>query len=182
MEYTNNQEIWKPIDGFEEYYSVSSYGRVKSYDRIVNLPNGGSYIKKGKILKPHVDSDGYHVVKLFGTKINRFFKVHRLVALAFIDNPENLSIVNHIDENKQNNHVENLEWCSVEYNNNYGTRNDRISTSRMGVGKGQPLSEETKRRMSIAHSKPSGRLVSAETRSKISNSLKEYYKGRKNGV
>lgn len=107
------QEIWKEID---DRYSISSYGRVKS-----------NYANKERILKPFVDVRGYLKVDLrHGAKRKSVF-VHRLVAFAFIPNldPITFKEVNHKDEDKTNNHVENLEWCNTEYNCNYGTRNIR---------------------------------------------------------
>jgi hypothetical protein len=105
-------EIWKDI--FEDY-QVSSYGRIKSFK------NG-----KEKILKPYSTKKGYLEIDLHKNDKRKVFKVHRLVANAFIPNPHNLPQVNHKDENKLNNRVENLEWCTTLYNNNYGTRNERI--------------------------------------------------------
>ena len=97
--------MWKDIKGFEGLYQISDKGEVKSLIR-------------NKILKLTQDKDGYLTVGLKGKK----FKVHRLVAEAFIDNPNNYPCVNHKDENKKNNSVDNLEWCSIKYNINYGNK------------------------------------------------------------
>ena len=100
-----DEEIWKEIQGFEDRYAVSSKGRVMN-------------LKTGKILKHGSTQNGYANVCLCkgdGTK-RKWIKVHRLVAEAFIDNPDNLPQVNHKDENKTNNNVENLEWCSASKN------------------------------------------------------------------
>lgn len=105
------EEIWKNID---ERYSVSNLGRVKS-----------NYVNKIRILKPFKNHYGYLMVNLRGSNFNKTISVHRLVALYFIPNPENLKEVNHKDEDKTNNCVENLEWCTTKYNCNYGTRNKR---------------------------------------------------------
>ena len=110
-------EQWKPVEGFEDY-AVSNFGRVKS------LKYG-----KEKIMKPKKDRGGYLYIGLRKDGKHKFFKVHRLVAEAFIPNPNNLSQVNHKDENKTNNVVSNIEWCSSKYNNNYGTRNERMAAS-----------------------------------------------------
>ena len=112
-------EQWKPIKGYEELYEVSNLGRVKS------LPRNGT-IKEEKILKQYVDRYGYLYVGLRNKKVKKC-KVHRLVAEAFIFNPNNLPQVNHKDENKQNNCVNNLEFCTSKYNVNYGHRAEKVS-------------------------------------------------------
>ena len=113
------EEIWKEIVGYDGLYQISNLGRVKSL--------GNNKTKKEKILKSSVDGDGYLFVKLYKNRKFKSFIVHRLVAEAFIQNPNNLPQVNHKDENKQNNCVQNLEWCTVKYNVNYGTRNKRVA-------------------------------------------------------
>jgi hypothetical protein len=110
-------EMWKDIKGYEGLYMISTVGRVKSL--IYN---------KEKILKPGADSCGYLQVGLCKDGNKVYYLVHRLVAQAFIANPENLPEVNHKDETRKNN-VENLEWCSHIYNSNYGTRVQRIAES-----------------------------------------------------
>lgn len=111
------KEIWKDIVGYEGKYMISNMGNVKS----LNYKRSN----KEKILKPFKNKDGYLIVGLCinGKKTN--FQIHRLVAEIFIPNPNNLPQVNHKDENKLNNSVDNLEWCSVSYNINYGNRNDK---------------------------------------------------------
>lgn len=114
------KEIWKPIK--YEGYEVSNFGRIKSYkmDKV-----------NGKILKPTKSTKGYLQldISLDGRKRkNRVhLSVHRLVAEAFIPNPNNLPQVNHKDENKENNYVDNLEWCTNEYNSRYGTKSERVA-------------------------------------------------------
>ena len=112
-------EVWKDVVGYEGLYQVSSFGKVK------RLKNG-----KERILKPQPNGFGYLFVNLYKNKINKHFKVHRLVAKTFIPNPDNLPQVNHIDEDKTNNHVDNLEWCDAKYNINFGTRNKRFAESK----------------------------------------------------
>lgn len=124
------KEYWKPVVGYEGLYEVSNWGRVKSLERYRKGPNGSIRICKGRILKLRTDKDGYLLVALCKNNIKKTFRVHRLVAEAFIPNPDNLPCVNHKDENKQNNVVSNLEWCSYEYNINYGTRNERMAKRR----------------------------------------------------
>lgn len=112
-------EIWKPIDGYNGRYEVSNMGRIKSY---------AENAQDGKLIYGVITKLGYHNIRLYDGKGGfKTFPVHRLVALAFLPNPFNLSEVNHIDENKRNNRVENLEWCSRDYNVNFGMRNKKTS-------------------------------------------------------
>lgn len=116
------EELWKDIQGYEGKYQVSNLGNVKSLLKDRN----------GKIMKPRANKRGYYQVYLYSdSKTRKMYLVHRLVAQTFIENPENLPLVNHKDENKSNNCVSNLEWCSYEYNNNYGTRNERSMFTRI---------------------------------------------------
>ncbi|MBQ8969200.1 MAG: HNH endonuclease [Bacteroidaceae bacterium] len=120
------EEIWKNIVGYEDSYQVSNLGRVRSIDRYVRT--GENHLRKirGKILKQQVSNKGYLFVTLSRECEESGMFVHVLVAKAFIDNPHFMPQVNHKDENKRNNNVENLEWCTSKYNNNYGTHNDRV--------------------------------------------------------
>lgn len=124
---TISDEIWKPVLGYEGYYEVSSFGRVKSLPRISHLPgNSGTYIKKEKFMKIHKDRRyGYKQLELHTNSKGKTWKIHRLVGLAFIPNPLNLPQLNHIDGDKTNNRVENLEWCDNSYN--------QIHAFRMGL-------------------------------------------------
>ena len=141
------KEIWKIINGYENYM-ISSFGRVKSLDRYVRGKNNSIYIKKGKLLKLYTDKDGYQTVMLYHNNKKKLLKVHRLVAEAFLDNPNNLSQVNHKDENKLNNSVENLEWCDAKYNVNYGTAIERRSKTRTnGIFSKKSLSIYIRRRV-----------------------------------
>lgn len=106
-------EQWKKIEGFENY-SVSTYGRVRND-------------KTDTIYIGRANKRGYFVITLCCNNGKKNIMVHRLVADAFIPNPNNYPCVNHIDENKSNNSASNLEWCTYKYNCNYGTRNARIS-------------------------------------------------------
>ena len=109
-------EAWKnvPIPEYSELYLISSLGRLKN-------------IKSNKIHAICLDSDGYPHYTLCNNKKHKAITAHRLVAMAFIENPLNLPCVNHKDEVKTNNSVENLEWCTVAYNNSYGTKNERTA-------------------------------------------------------
>ena len=115
-------EVWKPIAGYEGIYEVSNLGRVRSLDRIKS--NGARMM--GRVLLQDCSNRGYMSVELNVDKKNKRCSIHRLVAMAFIPNPNNLPEVNHKDENKLNNNVCNLEWCTPSYNSNYGTRNERL--------------------------------------------------------
>ena len=139
-------EIYKDIKDLEGLYKVSNFGRVKS------LGNGKSYNSKERILKPDTSRNGYLKVLLYKDGKKKKFLVHRLVAEAFIPNPNNLPCVNHKDEDKTNNYVGtpendymdgNLEWCSHEYNINYGTRNERSAKARINGKKSKRVLQFT---------------------------------------
>lgn len=117
------KEDWKDIAGYEGLYQISNLGRVKSFRQ--GKRNGA---KDETFLKLSLNANGYPQVTLYRSPSDRHkFLVHRLVAQAFLANPDNLYAVNHIDENPQNNRVTNLEWCTISYNNAYGTAKIRHS-------------------------------------------------------
>lgn len=120
-------EIWKDIEGYEGLYQVSNTGKVKSLERTVWVNRGYYRTVQERIVKLSKISSGYLQVQLHKEGERKHYLVHRLVATAFIENTKGYTEVNHRDENKQNNCVENLEWCSRSYNSNYGTKNKRIS-------------------------------------------------------
>lgn len=125
MEIKYKDEKWKDIIGYEGYYQISNYGRVKSLNRVVKNKNG--YRNTGeRILKNTCPKDNIHYSSVILCKEGKTknFLIHRLVAETFIfnDNPKEKTQVNHKDENKLNNTVENLEWCSPTYNNNYNNK------------------------------------------------------------
>ena len=113
------EEIWKDILGYEGFYQVSNLGRVRSVDRIVKGCFGSIQHKKSVILAPAINTAGYYSVALTKNAKGKTFRVHRLVAEAFIPNLGNYPIINHKDENKLNNNVKNLEWCTYSYNTVY---------------------------------------------------------------
>ena len=116
------EEIWKGIKGYEGLYQVSNLGRVKSLERVSKHTKGYMAHYKEKILASISEKNGYVRTILTKNNTSKSYYIHRLVAEAFIPNPDNLPEVNHIDENKANNCVNNLEWCTHKYNSNYGTR------------------------------------------------------------
>ena len=105
-------EEWKPVKGYEGLYEVSNTGKVKSLPKA----HGTIFYHDSKMLKGSSDKDGYRRVTLRKGSQSKTIKVHRLVATAFIDNPDNLPQVNHIDGNKTNNRTDNLEWCTCKDN------------------------------------------------------------------
>lgn len=121
------KEEWRAVVGYEGFYEVSNLGNVRSlavysakYKKVIKR-------KEPRLRKQETSHDGYQRVLLCLYGVHHHFMVHRLVAQAFIPNPDNLPEVNHKDEDTQNNRVENLEWCTAEYNSNYGTLPKRIS-------------------------------------------------------
>ena len=109
------KEEWKPVEGYEGLYEVSNLGQVRSYSN-----RHGGLLKYPKLLKIDVSSGtGYGCVTLCKNNKVKRVPIHRLVALAFIPNPNNYPCVNHKDEIRTNNKVDNLEWCTHLYNNSY---------------------------------------------------------------
>lgn len=154
-------EEWRPIVGYEGLYEVSSYGRVRSFDKYDSM----NRFYEGRILKLFADRLGYLRAQLYSNSKRKSFLVHRLVAEAFIPNPDNLPQVNHIDENPSNDNVDNLEWCSAKYNSNYGTRIDRIRDIRLKNGTYTGLSKEEYRKK-----------LYQEKKDKINERRREYYR------
>lgn len=123
------QEIWRSIQGYEGLYEVSNIGNVRSLDRIVKMKNGANRTTYGKMLSKtsYNSTSCYEGVTLCKGGICKKYSVHRLVADAFIPNPDDLPEINHKDEDKRNNNADNLEWCDRRYNNTYGTAKFRAA-------------------------------------------------------
>lgn len=158
---TPNNEVWKNIRGYEGLYEISNLGRVKSLPRKSYNPNQGWFTIKGRIRKCSYDMDGYKQVILSKDGINKCYKLHRLIALAFISNPNQLPQINHIDECKTNNNINNLEWCTLLYNINHGTGIERqVKKRSKRVIKMSIRGEELKTYPSISSVKEDGYQIS----------------------
>lgn len=134
------EEIWKPVVGYEDKYLVSNLGRVKSF-------------WTNRLLKPtkRKKTEEYLRVGLWDGKKQHGISLHRLVATAFLPNPNNFPVINHKDENPTNNCVDNLEWCTQQYNTNYGHRLEKFKKAVCGEkhwNYGGHLSDEHKRKQS----------------------------------
>lgn len=121
-----DEEIWKDIEGYEGLYQVSNLGNVRSLDRAIDSCYNSKQSIKGKVKIQELKNNGYMRVTLCKDGKCKHYHVHRLVAEAFIPNPDNLPFCNHMDEDKTNNKSSNLEWCDAKYNQNYGTCRQRI--------------------------------------------------------
>lgn len=121
-------EEWRKIKGYEDRYEVSCYGKVRSL--VCYAPKRNMYLrrKQPRLLRQNTTHDGYKRVGLSMNGRIKHITVHRLVAIAFLPNPSGAPAVNHKDEDKTNNHVSNLEWCTNKYNSNYGTLRERTTT------------------------------------------------------
>lgn len=124
------EEIWKPVVGYEDLYEVSNLGKVRSIDRIIVNNLGISKSLKGKILKESIERKGYVTIVLCRHNSIKRKSIHRLVAQAFLPNPFNYPQVNHKNEIKSDNRVENLEWCTCSYNVQYGSREGKQGKAR----------------------------------------------------
>lgn len=168
-------EEWRPINGFDGRYEVSDMGNVRSF--CVVGSNDKRIDRDNPMMMTQCDNGhGYKCVKIRVDGHVKGLYVHRLVAEAFIPNPQNLPCINHKDEDKSNNVVDNLEWCTHKYNSNYGTIRQRLSE--INKGKVSPMlgrhhTDETKEKLRQAHL---GKKASLETRMKLS----ELNKGENN--
>lgn len=150
------EEIWRDIPGYEGLYEVSSYGSVRN-------------LVTGKLIKSSLKKDGYSRVCLSKNGLRKCMNIHRLVAQAFIPNPDCFPQVNHKDENKANNRVDNLEWCTSKYNVNYGSAQKRRINTNIKIGVYTGLSKKEYSKMY--------RLKNKEYLSKYN---KDYYQKYKN--
>lgn len=146
------EEIWKPIKDYEGLYEVSNLGNVRSIDREITTWNRYKYIKikhKGQLLKQHTIK-GYKAVGVSKNGKMHNLQLHRLIAKAFILNPNNYPCVNHIDGNKQNNNINNLEWCSYSHNTKEAIRlglkcitdKHREQTRLLGLKSGKKIAQK----------------------------------------
>lgn len=120
------KEIWKDVAGFEGLYKISNFGNAKSLDMMVLCSGGNRRKVNGKILNKRINHKTGYVQYVLCHDGKKYWKyAHRLVAEAFIPNPNHYAEINHKDETKSNNYFENLEWCSHSYNNSYGTKIER---------------------------------------------------------
>lgn len=127
MNNNTEKEVWKDVMGYEGLYEISSFGSLKRLKRTTLGKNGVEYNYPELIIKGDYDKDGYIRTTMSKNKNKKTKKLHRLVAEAFIPNPNNYPEVNHLDETKDNNRVSNLEWTTTRGNANHGTRNERIT-------------------------------------------------------
>lgn len=167
------KEIWKDITGYEGLYQISNLGRVKSLPKMVG--RGVRYHVGERIVKPQKTPNGYLRLHLDKDGVRKYYSVHHLVALMFIENPNCYPCVNHKNEDKEDNKSSNLEWCTHLYNSNYGTCKARISMSKMG----HIVTKETRDKLRLSNlgekSASFGRKRSEETRRKISKGVKRFY-------
>lgn len=127
------EEIWKTIEGTDNKYSVSNLGNVRRNEHYTIVGptnthmNGAKVFYKERLLKKYINKEGYEIVKLVKDNKGMTLKVHRLVANAFIPNPNNYDQVNHINEIRNDNTVNNLQWCNAKQNANHGSRNKKLA-------------------------------------------------------
>lgn len=155
------EEIWKDIEGYENLYQVSNMGRVRSLDRWVSTVDGKKQLYKSKILTSQYNEHGYNQICLSKNGTTKTHKLHRLIAKAFLPNPENKPCIDHINTIRTDNRVENLRWCTHSENlSNSITKNRKSNKqkNRLKKKENHPMyqkhhSEESKRKMSKSKTK-----------------------------
>lgn len=135
-------EDWKDIPGYEGYYMASNLGRIKSLDRVVTCKNGRTQTKKGVFPKFEIDKDGYYKLVLHKNGIKKKGFVHRWIAKTFLPNGQSKPVINHIDGNKQNNEIVNLEWVSLSENTKHAFE---LGLCVMPLGNDNPNGKLTKK-------------------------------------
>lgn len=120
------KEIWKDIEGYENFYQISNYGNVKRKKYVSIDTLGRRKVFQETFVKTYKDNNGYYMVDLN----HKRYRVHRLVAMAFVPNPNNYKEINHIDGNKSNEHFKNLEWCSHKYNYEHALKTGLLDSAR----------------------------------------------------
>lgn len=133
------EEIWLPVVGAEDKYHVSNLGRIKSLEIRKLRSDGRRYYRDERILELSVNKGGYAVANI---KIPGSSLVHRIVMDAFMPTEDNSLEINHLDENKLNNRLDNLEWCTHQYNNNYGSKPEKMHNALVGHKVGRKLTDE----------------------------------------
>lgn len=147
-------EIWKDVKNYEGLYQVSSLGRVKGLERQVRHPSGVTKIVREKIISQHFDRDGYPRIALWKNNKGSLYAVHRLVASAFLPNPNNSNLVMHLDDNPLNNKVDNLIWGTTQDNTN-----DKVNKGRQAKGETIYQSKLTEKEVLIIRSRYTPRVI-----------------------
>ena len=171
-----NKEIWRDIVGFEGLYQISNFGRVKSLPKFT-YSRGYPQLRKEKILKPGYTGKN----RCYATVIlndGKGYKVHRLVAQAFIPNPDNLPQVNHIDENPFNNHADNLEWCTNQYNVAYSAKPLSVAHKKK-IGNANRGKKRTAEQKEAIRNKTILRYKDINEHIKTSDAVREWWRLRK---
>ena len=156
-------EEWRAVPGYEGLYEVSNIGNVRN-------------VRRNTLLRLQKTNNGDIQVWLYKNGRSTGLKVHRLVAQAFLPNPDNLPMINHKDEDKTNNRVENLEWCNAKYNNTYGTRQDKVRDTAIKNGSWSGLSKEEYDKWYYEKNKEKKREYYEKNKEKIREYHMEYNK------
>lgn len=171
----NKMEEWKVIEipEFQRHYEVSTLGRIRTIPHMMVHPTGAKRWIESHIKATRKSPRGYLMINIRYQGKHYTFRVHRVVAETFIPNPDNLPEVNHKDENKANNAVDNLEWCSHQYNTAYGTRGIRQGRKISILQKGRKISDEARQKIA---EKARGRKHSEEWKARHSEIIKELHR------